>query len=121
MDLRKQDGEYQQMHSHAQNVADRFYEARERFFKGLSRFPKERKPHRWYSLVYQSGWKVLSSREIRGKSREAREGHPKKLVKLSLSHVGVFKVLVHRDFPLDKVKRVVVKLTPPRGSTSPSR
>ncbi|BBG26436.1 hypothetical protein IC007_0944 [Sulfuracidifex tepidarius] len=42
-------------------------------------------------------------------------------MKLSLSHLGVFKVLVHRDFPLDKVKRVIVKLTPPRGSTSPSR
>ncbi|BBG23684.1 hypothetical protein IC006_0972 [Sulfuracidifex tepidarius] len=41
-------------------------------------------------------------------------------MKLSLSHLGVFKVLVHRDFPLDKVKRVIVKLTPPRGSTSPS-
>ncbi len=54
LDLRKQDGEYKQMHSQvAQNVADRFYEARERFFKGLARFPKERKPHRWYSLVYR--------------------------------------------------------------------
>ncbi|AWS00384.1 RNA-guided endonuclease InsQ/TnpB family protein [Metallosphaera hakonensis] len=114
LDLRKQDGEYKQMHSQvAQNVADRFYEARERFFKGLARFPKERKPHRWYSLVYpQSGWKVLSAKIIRKNSREAREGHPKKLMKLSLSHLGVFKVLVHRDFPLDKVKRVIVKLMP---------
>ncbi|BBG23018.1 Transposase ISC1316 [Sulfuracidifex tepidarius] len=57
MDLRKQDGEYQQLHSHAQNVADRFYDAREGFFKGLARFPKE-KPHKYSSLVYQSGWKV---------------------------------------------------------------
>ncbi|BBD72739.1 transposase [Sulfodiicoccus acidiphilus] len=114
LDLRKQDEQYQQLHSQvAQNVADRFYEARERFLDGLSRFPKERKPHKYSSLVYpQSGWKVLSSREIRGKSREAREGHPKKLMKLNLSHLGVFKVLVHRDFPLDKVKRVVVKLMP---------
>ncbi|BBG24771.1 hypothetical protein IC006_2105 [Sulfuracidifex tepidarius] len=71
LDLRKQDGEYQQMHSHAQNVADRFYEARERFFNGLARFPKE-KPHRWYSLVYQSGWKVLSVKIIRKNSKEAR-------------------------------------------------
>ncbi|BCU67589.1 transposase [Sulfolobales archaeon HS-7] len=111
LDLRKQDVEYQQLHSQvAQNVADRFYEARERFFKGLARFPKEKKAYRWYSLVYpQSGWKVLRVREIRKKSRE---GSPKKLMTLSLSHLGVFEVLVHRDFPLDKVKRVVVKLMP---------
>ncbi|BBG23251.1 hypothetical protein IC006_0535 [Sulfuracidifex tepidarius] len=71
LDLRKQDGEYQQMHSHAQNVADRFYEARERFFNGLARFPKE-KPHKYSSLVYQSGWKVLSVKIIRKNSKEAR-------------------------------------------------
>jgi putative transposase len=26
--------------------------------------------------------------------------------------LGVFKVVVHRDFPLDEVKRAIVKLTP---------
>jgi len=30
---------------------------------------------------------------------------------LRLSSLGVFKLIVHRDFPLDKAKRVVVKLT----------
>jgi len=30
---------------------------------------------------------------------------------LRLSSLGVFKLIVHRDFPLEKVKRVVVKLT----------
>ncbi|BBG25565.1 hypothetical protein IC007_0070 [Sulfuracidifex tepidarius] len=51
----------------------------------------------------QSGWKVTYVREIRkGK---------KKLMTLTLSHLGIFHVVVHRDFPLDRVKRVVVKLT----------
>ena len=31
---------------------------------------------------------------------------------LRLSNLGIFNVIVHRDFPLDKVKRVVIKLTP---------
>jgi len=30
---------------------------------------------------------------------------------LRLSSLGIFKLIVHRDFPLEKVKRVVVKLT----------
>ena len=28
-----------------------------------------------------------------------------------MSHLGVFKLIIHRDFPLEKVKRVAVKLT----------
>ncbi|BBD73186.1 hypothetical protein HS1genome_1575 [Sulfodiicoccus acidiphilus] len=109
--LRKQDERYRELHSQVvQNVADRFHDARQRFIDGLARFPKEKKPHKYSSLVYpQSGWKVLSSREVRG---ESREGRPMKSIKLYLSHLGVFEVLVHRDFPLDKVKRVVVKLMP---------
>ncbi|QGR17831.1 IS200/IS605 family element transposase accessory protein TnpB [Sulfurisphaera ohwakuensis] len=109
LDLRKQDKEYQQLYSQVvQQIADRYYDARDRFFKGLAHFPKEKKPHKYYSLVYpQSGWKILESREIRTKSRKSK----KKLVLLRLSNLGVFKVIVHRDFPLDKVKRVVVKLT----------
>jgi len=61
LDLRKQDEQYQQLYSQVvQQIADRYYEARQRFFEGLSHFPKEKKPHRWYSLVYpQSGWKIL--------------------------------------------------------------
>jgi len=55
----------------------------------------------------QSGWKVLKVREVR--TREVRNGRTR-LVTLRLSHLGTFKVLSHRDFPL--VKRVVVKLTP---------
>jgi len=109
LDLRKQDERYQQLYSQTlQQVADRYYEARKRFFEGLARYPKEKKAHKWYSLVYpQSGWKTLRVREIRTKSKKN-----KKVITLRLSNLGVFNVIVHRDFPLDKVKRVAVKLTP---------
>jgi putative transposase len=101
LDLRRQDGEYQQLYSQVvQEIADCFYAARQRFLKGLAkRFPREKKPHKYYSLTCpQSGWKILSVREIRT-SRKNR----KKLV--------VFRVVVHRDFPVSKVRRVTVKLT----------
>ena len=106
LDLRKQDEEYQQLYSQTlQQIADRYYEARQRFFDGLARFPKEKKPHK-YSLVYpQSGWKI-QIREIREGSR--RNG--RRLV-LRLSGLGAFKVIAHRDFPLEKVKRIAVKVT----------
>jgi len=105
LDLRKQDEEYQQIHSQTlQQIADRYYEARQRFFDGLARFPKEKKPHKYYSLVYpQSGWRILA--------REVRTSGNKKKLMLRLAHLGVFKLIVHRDFPLEKVKRVAVKLT----------
>ena len=104
LDLRKQDEEYQQLYSQTlQQVADRYYEARKRFFDGLSRFPREKKTYKYYSLVYpQSGWRILA--------REGKGRKEKKLV-LRLSSLGVFKLIVHRDFPLDRVERVVVKLT----------
>ncbi|MFP3298840.1 MAG: transposase [Thermocladium sp.] len=106
LDLRKQDEEYQQLYSQVvQQVADRYYEARQRFFDGLSRFPREKKHHKYYSLVYpQSGWRILA-REARTKS-----GSGRRLV-LRLSGLGAFKVIAHRDFPLEKVKRIAVKLT----------
>jgi len=104
LDLRKQDEEYQQLYSQVvQQIADRYYEARRRFLDGLSRFPREKKPHKYYSLVYpQSGWRILA--------REGKGRKEKKLV-LRLSNLGVFKLIVHRDFPLEKVKRVAVKVT----------
>ena len=43
-------------------------------------------------------------------AREGKGRKEKKLV-LRLSSLGVFKLIVHRDFPLEKVKRVAVKLT----------
>jgi len=104
LDLRKQDEEYQQLYSQTlQQVADRYYEARQRFFDGLARFPREKKPHKYYSLVYsQSGWKI--------QVREIRTSGNKRLM-LMLSNLGTFKLIVHRDFPLEKVKRVAVKIT----------
>ena len=109
LDLRRQDERYRQLYSQTvQQIADRYYEARQRFFEGLARYPREKRAHRWYSLVYpQSGWKVLRVREIRTKSKKNK----KKVMTLQLSHLGIFNVIVHRDFP-EKVKRVVIKLTP---------
>jgi len=109
LDLRKQDEQYKQLYSKtAQQIADRYYEARQRFFEGLARYPREKRAQKWYSLVYpQSGWKVLRVREIRTKSKKNK----KKVMTLRLSHLGIFNVIVHRDFP-EKVKRVVIKLTP---------
>ncbi|MGC8571225.1 MAG: RNA-guided endonuclease InsQ/TnpB family protein [Caldivirga sp.] len=104
LDLRKQDNEYQQLYSQvAQNIADRLYDAKERFLKGLSgRYPRGKKPGRYYSLVYpQSGWRVLSTRSIRKGRR---------LMLLRLSGLGVFRVIAHRDFPIGKVARVTIKL-----------
>jgi len=103
LDLRKQDKEYQQLYSQVvQQIADRYYEARQRFFNGLARFPREKKTHKYYSLVYsQSGWKI-QIREVRTSGR--------RLV-LRLSGLGAFKVIAHRDFPLEKVKRIAVKVT----------
>jgi len=105
LDLRKQDEEYQQLYSQTlQQVADRYYEARQRFFDGLARFPKEKKHHKYYSLVYsQSGWRILA--------REVRTSGTKKRLVLRLSGLGAFKVIAHRDFPLEKVKRIAVKVT----------
>ena len=43
-------------------------------------------------------------------AREGKGKNKKRLV-LRLSSLGVFKLIVHRDFPLEEVKRVAVKLT----------
>ena len=105
LDLRRQDEDFKKLYSQvAQNVADRFYDAKERYLKGLSkRYPREKKPGRYYSLTYpQKGWEVLSIRPI-------RHGR-KKLMLLRLSNLGVFRVIIHRDFPIDRVARVTIKL-----------
>jgi hypothetical protein len=58
----------------AQQVADRFYQARQRFLGGLANKPKKKKPHRYLSLVYpQSGWKLSNIREVGlGKNKRGR-------------------------------------------------
>jgi len=65
LDLRKQNKEFQALHSQvAQQVADRFYEARQRFLDGLANKPKKKKPHQYLSLVYpQSGWRLSNTRD----------------------------------------------------------
>jgi len=108
LDLRKRNEGYQQLYSQvAQEIADRFYNARRRFLEGSARrFPREKKPHKYYSLTYpQNGWSILGVRDIRAGSRNR-----KKLITLRLSHLGAFRVIAHRDFPMDKVRRVAVKL-----------
>ena len=77
LDLRKKNQEFQVLHSQvAQQVADRFYEARQRFFDGLANKPKKKKPHQYLSLVYpQSGWKLSDTREVglgKNKKKKAR-------------------------------------------------
>jgi len=77
LDLRKQNPEFQVLHSQvAQQVAERFYEARQRFLDGLANKPKKKKPHRYLSLVYpQSGWKLSDTREVglgKNKKKKAR-------------------------------------------------
>ncbi|PSO07014.1 transposase, partial [Candidatus Marsarchaeota G2 archaeon BE_D] len=85
LDLRKQNKEFQALHSQvAQQVADRFYEARQRFFDGLANKPKKKRSHQYLSLVYpQSGWKLSNWREAgRGKNKKKRRA------RLRLSKIG---------------------------------
>jgi len=77
LDLRRQNPEFQILHSQvAQQVADRFYQARGRFLDGLANKPKKKKPYRYLSLVYpQSGWKLSDTREVglgKNKKKKAR-------------------------------------------------
>ena len=108
LDLRKRNPEFQALHSQvAQQVAERFYQARQRFFEGLANKPRKKKPHMYLSLVYpQKGWKLS---DIRG----VGQGENKKMrARLYLSKMGFFTVVIHRDFPLGRVCQVCVKLYP---------
>ena len=90
LDLRKKNPEFQVLHSQVtQQVAERFYQARERFLDGLANKPKKKKPHRYLSLVYpQSGWKLSDVREVgQGKNK-------KKKARLYLSKIGDRKSVV---------------------------
>jgi putative transposase len=109
LDLRKQNKEFQALHSQvAQQVAERFYEARQRFFEGLANKPKKKKPHQYLSLVYpQSGWRLSNTREVgRGKNKKKRKA------RLRLSKIGFFTLILHREFPESQVSQVCVKLYP---------
>jgi len=108
LDLRKQNQEFQVLHSQvAQQVAERFYQARERFLDGLAKKPKKKRPYRYLSLVYpQSGWKLSNTRDVgQGKNK-------KKKARLYLSKIGFFTLILHRELPLKRVSQVRVKLYP---------
>jgi putative transposase len=109
LDLRKRNTEFQALHSQvAQQVAERFYQARERFLDGLANKPKKKKPYKFLSLVYpQSGWRLSDVREVGlGKNKKNRR------VRLYLSKIGFFTLVVHRVFPESQVSQVCVKLYP---------
>jgi len=110
LDLRKRNPEFQALHSQvAQQVAERFYQARQRFFEGLANKPKAKKPHRYLSLVYpQKGWKLSDIRGV-GQGENTKR---KRRARLYLSKMGFFTLVVHRDFPLSRVSQVCVKLYP---------
>jgi len=110
LDLRKRNPEFQALHSQvAQQVAERFYQARQRFFEGLANKPKVKKPHRFLSLVYpQSGWRLSNIRVVgQGENTEK-----KTRARLYLSKIGFFTLVIHRDLPLERVCQVCVKLNP---------
>jgi len=108
LDLRKRNTEFQALHSQvAQQVADRFYQARERFLGGLANKPKKKKPYKFLSLVYpQGGWRLSDVREVGlGKNKKRR-------ARLFLSKIGFFTLVMHRVFPESQVSQVCVKLDP---------
>jgi len=110
LDLRKRSPEFQALHSQvAQQVADRFYQARQRFLEGLANRSREKKPHRYLSLVYpQSGWRLSDIRDAgQGKNKKKRRA------RLYLSKIGFFTLILHRVFPENWVSQVCVKLYPP--------
>ncbi len=92
LDLRKKNPEFQALHSQvAQQVAERFYQARERFFDGLANKPKEKKPHKCLSLVCQrSGWRLRDTRRV-GKAENS-----KMKARLYLSKVGFLTLTLYR-------------------------
>jgi Transposase and inactivated derivatives len=109
LDLRKRNTEFQALHSQVvQQVADRFYRARERFLVGLANKPKKKKPHMYLSLVYpQSGWRLSDIRDAgQGKNKKKRGA------RLYLSKIGFFTLVMHRVFPESQVSQVCVKLYP---------
>ncbi len=66
-----------------------------------------KKPHKFLSLVYpQKDWRPFNMREV---------GHgenKKKRARLYLSKVGFSTLVIHREFPLEQVCQVCVRLDP---------
>jgi len=108
LDLRKQNKEFQALHSQvAQQVADRFYGARQRFFEGLRTSRRKR------SLTATFPWctlRVAGGFLTRGKLDEAKTKRRGRLG--SVSKIGFFTLILHREFPESQVSQVCVKLYP---------
>jgi len=94
LEERRNSKELQSIHSQVvQEVADRVYNAFDRFFEGIARFPRHKNPKKYRSLTYtQSGFRLLANSNN----------------KLYLSKIGYVRIFMHR--PLDgKVVRLTVK------------
>ena len=106
--LRKKNPELQILHSQvARQVAERLYQARQRFLDGFANKPKVKKPHRFLSLVYpQGGWRLSNTREVGlGKNKKKRRA------RLYLSKIGFSTLILHRVFPENRVCQVCKALS----------
>jgi putative transposase len=94
LEERRNSKELQSIHSQVvQEVADRVYNAFDRFFEGIARFPRHKNPKKYRSLTYtQSGFRLLANSNN----------------KLYLSKVGYVRIFMHRPFD-GKVVRLTVK------------
>jgi putative transposase len=97
LEERRNSKELQSIHSQVvQEVADRVYNAFDRFFEGIARFPRYKQPKKYRSLTYtQSGFRLLANNNNNNS-------------KLYLSKIGYVRIFMHR--PLEgKVVRLTVK------------
>jgi putative transposase len=96
LEERRNSKELQSIHSQVvQEVADRVYNAFDRFFEGIARFPRYKNPKKYRSLTYtQSGFRLVANNNNNSK--------------LYLSKIGYVRIFMHR--PLEgKVVRLTVK------------
>jgi putative transposase len=97
LEERRNSKELQSIHSQVvQEVADRVYNAFDRFFEGIARFPRHKHQKKYRSLTYtQSGFRLLANNNNNNS-------------KLYLSKIGYVRIFIHR--PLEgKVVRLTVK------------
>jgi putative transposase len=97
LEERRNSKELQSIHSQVvQEVADRVYNAFDRFFEGIARFPRYKNPKKYRSLTYtQSGFRLVANNNNNNS-------------KLYLSKIGYVRIFMHR--PLEgKVVRLTVK------------
>jgi putative transposase len=95
LEERRNSKELQSIHSQVvQEVADRVYNAFDRFFEGIARFPRHKHPKKYRSLTYtQSGFRLIANNNSN---------------KLYISKIGYVRIFMHR--PLEgKIRRLTVK------------